>query len=310
MLQAVNTADQDRLFYGYRLRSEIALPSLPQMPEPADTPDLILRRGLVPDCLPQASWSSPFVEIGTDGMVLVRIADAVRFTVQDGRDIVLDQHCQAQTSVIETFLFSVVAGIILHQRGMLALHASCVMLGDVAVAMAGVSGRGKSTLAAALSLQGHSLLSDDICPIRFDDGRAMVIPGPARLRLWPDAAQRLGLNPDQLAIGRPQHPKRVLPISSAAAKPMPLAALIRIGIDKQLDAPTIYRLSGAAAITPIEEIVYRARLGRRLGRRIGLFTDLVRLAGIVPVFQLLRPEQGADLPQLADLVRATIAKAT
>ncbi len=298
---------EDRLFYGYRLRSDIALPSLPLLTD-AGAPDLTLRRGPVPDCLPEPSWSSPFVEIGTDGTLLARIGDTLKFIIQNGRDIVLDQHSRAETSVIETFLFSVVAGSILHQRGMLALHASCVMIGDKAIALAGVSGRGKSTLAGALSMQGHAVVTDDICPITFRENAALVIPGPARVRLWPDAAQMLGLSQDHLAIGRPQHPKRILAVAGPNATPKPLAALIRIAIDKRLNEPVLYRLNGAAAITPIEEIVYRARLGRRLGRRIGLFTDLVRLAGLVPIFQLVRPEGDGNLPRLADLVRSVFPR--
>lgn len=299
----------DRLFYGYRLRTDVPLPSMPLMEpslEPDGTPDLTLRRGAVPDRLTAAIWTSPFVEIEADGTVLVRIPDVVRFMIRDGRHLVLDQTCGAETSVIETFLFSVVAGVVLHQRGVLPLHASCVMVGDVAIAMAGVSGRGKSTLAGALSLRGHAVVTDDICPVSFRDGRALITPGPARVRLWPDAAQRLGLSHDLLETGRPHHPKRVLAAAGTDATPKPLGALIRIAVDKRLDRPVMKRLTGPATMTPIEELVYRARLGRRLGRRIGLFQDLVRLAGLVPIFQLIRPEGESDLPQLLDLVCSAI----
>lgn len=300
---------EDRLFYGYRLRTDVTLPSLPLMPMDG-VPDLTLCRGVVPSCFPEASWTSPFVEIGSDDRtVLVRIGDTVRFLVRDGSRIVLDQDSQPETSTVETFLFGAVAGIVLHQRGVLPLHASCVMIGDVAVALAGVSGRGKSTLAGALSMHGHPVVTDDVCPIEFRGKVAMAIPGPARIRLWPDSADHLGVPPDRLQTGRPGHPKRVL---SAAARstPSPLGAVIRIAVDKRLDRPVMHRLTGPATMTPMEELVYRTRLGRRLGRRLGLFQDLVRLAGMVPIFQLIRPEGTANLPQLIDLVRSTVPAGT
>lgn len=296
---------EDRLFYGYRLRTEVALPSLPPLAA-GEAPDLTLCRGEVPDRLAATDWSSPFVEIGRDGTVLVRIGDTLKMLVRDGRHIVLDRTCRAEIGVVETFLFSAVAGVVLHRSGVLPLHASCVMVGDVAVALSGVSGRGKSTLAGAMSLQDHAVVTDDVCPIVFRDGAALAVPGPARIRLWPDAADRLGLSQDRLETGRPNHPKRVLAAGSPAVAPRPLGAVVRLGIDKRLDRPVMTRLTGPATMTPLEDLVYRARLGRRLGRRIGLFQDLVRLVGIVPVFQLMRPEGFDDLPALVDLVRSSV----
>ncbi|KJV08598.1 serine kinase [Elstera litoralis] len=301
-------ATEDRLFYGYRLRSDVPLPSLPTLTGD-DAPDLVLRRGPVPDRLPDAVWVSPFVEIGGDGSVLIRIPNVVGFLVQGGRALTLDHASTAETSVIETFLFSVVAGAVLHQRGMLPLHASCVMVGPVAIAMTGVSGRGKSTLAGILSLRGHAVVTDDICPVGFEGGRALITPGPPRVRLWPDAAGLLGLSHAELATGRPDHPKRVLVAHGTDATPKPLGALVRLAIDKRLTAPVLQRLSGPAAITPIEELVYRARLGRRLGRRIGLFQDLARLATLVPVYQMIRPEGTVDPSLLADLIVSTVSPA-
>lgn len=295
---------EDRLFYGCRLRTEVPLPSLPVMAGDGAA-DLTLRRGTVPAQLSEAVWTSPFVEIATDGTVLVRIPNVVAFLVRGGCHLTLDQDSRAETSVIETFLFSAVAGAVLHQRGVLPLHASCVMVGGAAIAMAGVSGRGKSTLAGILSMRGHEVVTDDICAVGFRDGKALITPGPPRVRLWPDAAGLLGLSHDALETGRPNHPKRVLVAQGTDAAPKPLGALIRIGVDKQLEAPVIRRLSGPTAITPIEELVYRARLGRRLDRRIGLFQDLVRLAALVPIYQLVRPES-VDPSLLADLVIATV----
>lgn len=292
---------EDRLFYGLRLRTETPLPSLPEWAGSGE-PDLILRRGPVPHRLPSPVWSSHFVEIGADGAVLVRIPDVVGFLVKDGTQVVLDEDCDAETSVIETFLFSVVAGVVLHKRGVLPLHASCVMVDDVAIAIAGVSGRGKSTLAGIMSTRGHDVVSDDICPVAFHDGQAMIAPGPCRIRLWPDSAELLGLSHEALETGRPNHPKRVLAARGADRAPKPLGAVVRIAIDRRIERPILYRLSGAAAITPMEELVYRTRLGRRLDRRVGLFQDLVRLAALVPIYQLLRPERGFDPSRLADLV--------
>jgi hypothetical protein len=57
---------------------------------------------------------------------------------------------------------------------------------------------------------------------------------------------------------------------------------------------------------PIDELVYRTRLGRHLGRNAGIFTKLMRLGDVVSVFRLLRPEGPPDLPRLVALVEEAV----
>src|SRR6185437_8241442 len=78
-----------------------------------------------------------------------------------------------------------VQAILWHQRGLLPLHASAISVNGKAVALAGPSGVGKSTLAAAL-VGNHAVLADDICIIDPSD-RPTMLPSTPRLRLWREA---------------------------------------------------------------------------------------------------------------------------
>jgi hypothetical protein len=297
----------DRILYGYRLRTDLPLKALP-LADGAGPPDIDLRLGQIPQALDAPIWRSPFIEIGADGDVLMRLSDRARFLVRDGCEIIVDDTAALDMADIETFLIGAVSGLLLHQRGDLALHASCVAIGGKAIAITGPSGRGKSTLAAALAAGGATLLTDDICRLLFEDQGVWAVPGSSRLRLWPDAARSLGHVPENLSIGRSDHPKRLLTLPSGAGDPVPLVAILRLGTDPRLDAPSLTRLSGPASVMPTEDLLYRARLGRRLGRRIALFQGLTRLAGLVPVFSLTRTGDMADLPDLVDLA-ASVLKA-
>jgi hypothetical protein len=78
--------------------------------------------------------------------------------------------------------------------GHLVLHASAVQLpDDRVVAFLGKSGRGKSTLAAAMHTRGSRLLSDDCIWLRAVDGRVQLVPGYTGLRLNDDSIPTLGL---------------------------------------------------------------------------------------------------------------------
>lgn len=84
---------------------------------------------------------------------------------------------------------------VLHLRGIPCLHASGVRAGGGVVGFMGSSGRGKSTLAAALVARGLPLVTDDVMPLRLDPGRQQILVGPGlhELRLYPPAAALVGV---------------------------------------------------------------------------------------------------------------------
>ena len=81
-----------------------------------------------------------------------------------------------------------------------ATHAS-ICVGD--------SGAGKSTLAAGFLKRGFEVLADDVVPVD-DQGRA--IAGFARIKLWQDTADRLGIDTAGLRRIMPDMDKYNLPI--------------------------------------------------------------------------------------------------
>jgi len=72
------------------------------------------------------------------------------------------------------------------------LHASAVVVGGEAVAFAGKTGLGKSTLAASFATAGFPALTDDCLIVKDDGERFFAVPAYSSLRLWNDAADALG----------------------------------------------------------------------------------------------------------------------
>ncbi len=56
-----------------------------------------------------------------------------------------------------------------------------------AIAVAGATGAGKSTLAAWFSRQGLALIGDDVIALKPAEGGMVALPGPPRVRLWREA---------------------------------------------------------------------------------------------------------------------------
>ncbi len=138
---------------GLSVASEIALPGL-IAGSPERTPQVTIRRGPVPEKLPQTSASGPTWQIAGK-QFLLRIPDIARFLLNDGREIVVAPETQASAADIPIFILGTVFGILLHQREQIVLHASAVRVNGKAVLFCGASGAGKSTLAAALAQRGY-----------------------------------------------------------------------------------------------------------------------------------------------------------
>jgi hypothetical protein len=88
------------------------------------------------------------------------------------------------------------------------VHAASIVIGDVAVLLAGPSGSGKSSLALAAQRQGLEVLAEDTTYLQLDPLRAWGWPGPIHL-LAADApigdyAARVRGGRHKLAIPRDQ----------------------------------------------------------------------------------------------------------
>jgi len=127
------------------------------------------------------------------GALLQSVPRVGRFLVTDGHLIEFVREEGADPLEIEQFLGGSARATLVHQRGGLPLHAACLVPPgqDFAVAIAGPSGVGKSTLAAELVRQGWSLLGDDVTPLYGGSGPVMAWPSKGVLKLWRDACERL-----------------------------------------------------------------------------------------------------------------------
>ena len=286
-------------YYGCRLLSDIPLLQVPACITPDEPPDAVLTLGLVPKALTDPIWSSPFVSLAADGSALIQVAAVGRFLVRNGCDITIEPAPSAEPVEIETVLMGPVAGVLLHQRGIFPLRASCVELGGVAVAIAGSAACGKSTLAGALIRRGATLISDGVCPVQFSNARtAHALQGTVGLRLWPDSREALPF-PEEWSPIRPGHPKQVARLQTPDLVSHRLAAIVRVARSNGSSAPGIRRIYWPAAMSPMEDVVYQFRLGRLLGRTRDLFRDVMRLADMVPIYMLRRPARFERIEEAA-----------
>lgn len=289
---------------GWRVRSDIVLPELPQWIGEERAVDVVVRLAPVPGRLEIVANERPFLQVGKDGDCLIEFLGTARYLVSNGNDVSVAPCVSANSDDVRLFLFGTVFGILCHQRGLFPLHASCVDIFGQAVVLAGPSGAGKSTLAAALVRRGHRLLSDDVCVVDWcSPGGPRVLPTLARFKLWSDSMQYLGLSMAQADRVRPGLDKFSVPeISCHGAEIRKLAAVYLLTADARLDCePEIERIYGLEVLEALVSNVYRRTLGRILGGERRLFEASARISE-VPVHRLRRGKNPAGLFTLTTIL--------
>ncbi|HEX8225684.1 MAG TPA: hypothetical protein VF605_17875 [Allosphingosinicella sp.] len=271
-----------RLF-GLNLRSELDLAGLAPSVE-ADDADVEIGFGAVP-----ASDHKGYR--ATEEGTLLSVAKVGRYLIREGRQILIDPAPEASERNVRLFLLGSAIGALLHQRGLLPLHANAIDIGGRAVAFSGHSGAGKSTIAAWFHDRGHNILADDVCVIGFDPaGRALAYPGIPRLRLWREALEASGRDAEAYVRSFDDTDKYDVPtLSETGAEPLPLAAIYLLRKAEEAGGEAeIERLKGVEAVETLVSNTYRGGYLSMIGRTSQHLSACVRVARAVPVFRAQR----------------------
>lgn len=301
-ISAINHPDYS--LGGWRFRSEIPIEALPAWDgDPGHAPDIVLVRGDVPEVL----CDDDPVEVVVAGRELatVVVADAGRFAVRNGREIVADIRPDALSGVVENSIVGPVLGTLCYERGIVPLHCNTVVIDGKAVALSGKSGAGKSTLAAILLKRGHRLISDDVLPLCEVDGRTFALPGTQHLRLWGQTLDLIGEDKTKLrraADGARE--KYYLPTIQKTTSRFPLAALIWLEQSNK-DEHSLRACNGIFRTRAIWKATYGSNLIREFAKMGSKEITNLSLPGVA-VFDLLRPRSLDHLEEQADMLERLV----
>jgi hypothetical protein len=293
----------DLYLCGWRLRSDVPLPSLPEWSLDPNVPvDISVTLRDVPQPTCDAVPVSEAIFAEPDGVVLFEVKDVGRFRVAEGRTVTADLVATHAIGVLQTVILGTVLGVLCYQRGLLPLHASAVMIGGHSVALGGRRGAGKSTLAAMLARRGHILLSDDIAPYRTVQTRTMLLPSSRHSRLRDNALPAFGGSRDGLVVANTApKPKYHVPSPiKDAVGAVPLSTLVHL-IREDVEAIERPRfLSGVERMRAIAQCLYRREMIAFYAKS-GRLTEGAVLPG-VRVFEFRRKRSFDKIEQACDQI--------
>ena len=288
---------------GLTVSSDVEMPGAYAEGPDARAAEILIEAGPVPPQLADAVAVGPTWSMRPD-QFLIRVPGVARFLLTGGRAIAYQLEPAAEPGDVVAFLVGTVFGILLHQRGLVVLHASGVELHGRAALFLGASGAGKSTLAAALAKRGHRLVTDDFCVVSLNaDGQPIVNPDGRLPKLWAQAINHLDLGDRQ---GRPVRGRLAkfymeqMATPAATARPLPTGPVYALRETRAPLESGIERPNVVDAALLLRQNAYRPRLIAQMDQGPLYFRVAAAIANSGGVFHLTRPMDFAAMPATID----------
>lgn len=298
--------------FGLSIASELALPA-PLEPDPHDAEiDLTIRVGPLlaapgpDDEVERISSALQLAARGADHWVLFAFGrnPHERFTASIRPGAVdIGWNAGIEPSDLAQHLVGVVLAAHAFVSGRVCLHGSAIRVGDRTLVILGDSGRGKSTLTAALVARGAQLVTEEFVTLGTDP-RAIALGIPA-VKIGPAAAAAIGLfgiarsafeHADYTSEGVvvALDAARLAPVDQTTIAEVHLLGTRHAGADAHLSAP----LATAEAADALARAGYwMPFLPKAIQRRV--MRAAFDIALDCPVRRLSLPDNLGSLPQVA-----------
>jgi hypothetical protein len=316
---------RERIFSVYGLRVATELRFETTLLEARGDPDLNLRRvrPLLPGELEAFSHAYSSTYVDQEGIPIFDLfIDAERELLRfrnradflfDGSDVLVWPVGDGGAWDVETLFLSSVLAYWLERSGVLAIHASAVVIDGEATAFLAPSGGGKSSLAATFLFGGQSILTDDILALRIGSSGVEAAPAFPEIRLQPDVGRHhLGERFDRFRRFHPAADKRCVPIGGdglpfcTIAKPLRALFVVRrmdSGTNRGLET---HPMSRRDAFIELVRSTYTPTLVEAVGLAPSRLERIARLVELVPAWRLTVADDPGDLPRVAELVRTRL----
>lgn len=274
--------------YGMRIRSDVPLlgaslvDDLPLSEEMRAAAELRVRVGQITEAEPAKTLG--IYSLRADGL-LADVPDVARYLCLRKGGLWVDRVRDAHPQDVHDLLIATALPAMLWLQGQgVVIHAATFMLPNThaAIAIAGASGMGKSTVLQGLLERGATVVGDDTAWVTERHGRPWVsgLPGCVRARV----------HRSPLLHGSAVHGDRQ-EIAVPVAQQVTGAELAGVCVlERTLDAPTAAfdRIHGVEALYSLIAHLHRPRVPRLLGRDENVLQYCAQLASRVGVYRWRR----------------------
>jgi len=286
--------------YGLVIESEIELSPLRPI-ETQSATDITIVRGRVSENGITDPVFTRVLAQANDQNVWIHVPNIARFLIKNGNHITVDSIELEDIQTICLYLMGSCIGSIIHQRGLLALHASAVNIQGQLVLFMGNSGAGKSTTAAILQQRGFQVVSDDTVVL---NDKGQITGGFPQIKLWEHALKNLDIATDGLSRIRHQISKYSFPIDNQSIDLATVKAIYCLnGANQNAEGEfTLHQINGMDKFKLLREHTYRTQIMEGVGAQSKHLKLCANLAESVYMATLVRPTSYFNGNELVDFV--------
>lgn len=281
--------------FGLIIKSEFEIPEFLVFDE---IPDIEITLGEVPDELSKVTQKGVRYQAGKNEFLLV-VDNIATYYVHEGNHITIKLHKKKVDKEVRLFLLGSALGALFLQRGLLPIHGSTIKINNSATIFTGLSGVGKSSIAAYFVSQGYWALADDISVVNHN---LEVVPGFPGMKVWKDVLQKLNIEKESLTEIRANIKKYQLPINNNYYDKSLILSNIIIISTKNSPGYEIEELTGIKKFNAIKNNTYRYRFVRGLEKQQDHFQILNKLLPGIKVYKVERPQSPLLLNEFADFL--------
>ncbi len=277
--------------YGLNIVSEIPVTGF-QVVEKILPPDVTIKEGVVPDQI------DPVINEGVlfqsnDHEYLLKVDTVASYYVKNGNEITVQMNKDCSIHEVSAFLIGSAFGAVIHQRRLLPLHASTVVYKNKCLVFMGISGAGKTTLAAALIRKGALFVADDISVIDFSGRRPAVIPAFPSIKIWKDSLKHLQIENSGLHKVRDELEKYYLPVENYVNSSQRVDMLFALSTHNKNEL-VINAVEGIDKFQLVKRHTYLFRGIPKTGLEINHFEQVTRLIRDIHLYRVIKPDTGFD----------------
>jgi hypothetical protein len=259
--------------FGLNIASEFDIPGGVRFDLPVSNADIIIRSGDTSIGEAEAT-NGPYTRIGQ--ALLFDAPGIARYYAPSPRQLYIEAYHGGDARQIGELLIATALPMLLWMRGGIVLHAAGIVPAgmDWAIAIAGPSGIGKSTLAAGLIETGAKLVGDDSLWLTLRGNKPVVS----------------GLSVTLFKSGNSASPRTEIEIpAQSRIEGARLAAIIALRIASENTRPTTNRLHGVDAFEALLQNRHRPKIPAILGLGTKLLPLCMLHCRTLPIYKLSIP---------------------